>query len=354
MIKKIIFYSVAVIIIFALVTRAFLPFLLFHFVAKKLNQIPDYVAHIESVGVSAYQGSYRINHLELLKKSTAIPVPFFSADTIEFKLQWRELLQGHLVAEVRVIKPVLNFVIDPQGKDEQLSINDQWRTIVTQLYPLPFNRITIHNGEAYFRSYKGKPPFEVHLKNIESELNNLRQVKDTPTSLFAHLQATAKAMDGAGVKLDMQFNPFIKQPTFLLKAGLSGMKISAANNLLQHYTKVKVTEGWFSVYMEAAAAKGNIKGYVKPLFKNLQVTPPNEKVDNPIEYLYKGAVQLLTKILENPKQKTVATKIKIRGNIKDPSTNLFSIIGYLLRHAFIQALLPGIDHSIKMQDVVVS
>jgi hypothetical protein len=319
-VKKKIIYGIIIVGAIALILRAFLPAILYHLVEKNLNKIPGYVVQIGSVSVSLYRGSYHINQIQLLKKSTAIPVPFFSANTIEFKVQWKKLLQGHLVAEVIVIKPIINFVVDPQNKDQQLSIDNQWRTLVTRLYPLPFNRISLHEGEAYFRSYKASPPFEVHLKNIESELNNLHGVTNTVDLLFSTLNAQAKTMDGADVRIDMRFNPFLSQPTFTLKAGLKDMKVSAANNLLQHYTKVKVRQGTFSVYMEAVAAKGKIQGYVKPFFKNLKITSLQQKVGNPIEYLYQHAVQLLTPILENSKHKTIATKIKISGDVNAPNT----------------------------------
>ncbi len=341
--------AISILLIFA---RLALSPIILHFVQKKLNEIPEYKATVESVSINLYRGSYQINKVKLIKVNTKLPVPFFAANSIEFTVEWNVLFHGHLVAEVKATDPVLNFVIDPKGKNEQLTINDQWRTIVTKLFPLPFNKITLLNGEIYFKSYNSKPPFELYIKNISAELNNMRQITGDQNKLFAYLNAKGTAMDNADTKLMMQLNPFIEQPTFLLKGWLTNMNIKETNNFLSHYTKIKVSRGLFSLYVEAAAEKNKIKGYAKPIFKNLKIATPDSKNTNPIESLYNGAVQLIAKILENPKQKTVATKIMISGNINNPDTSLFSIIGYLLRHAFIQALLPGIDNSIKMQNVI--
>ncbi|MCE3238831.1 MAG: hypothetical protein K0R24_1812 [Gammaproteobacteria bacterium] len=351
-IKRTIFFTMLITIILLISARCALPSILRYFAEKKLNEIPGYKTQIESVSVHLYRGSYQINQVRLSKITANLPVPFFSADVVDFQVQWKALLQGRLVAQVKLVHPVIHFVIDPAGKNEQLTIDDQWRTIVTQLFPLPFNYLTILNGAAYFQSYNSKPPFELHIQKIQATLDNLNKVSGVSNSLFAHLKAEGIAMETATVTFNMQFNPFALQPTFLLKASVDNMNIQKANHFLQHYTKIKVSNGLFSLYIEAAAAKGKIKGYAKPLFKKLEIINPAKKA-SPVEYLYKEAVQFIVKVLENPKHKTVATKVKIMGNINHPNTHLFSIIGYLLRHAFIQALLPGIDHSIQMKDVMV-
>jgi hypothetical protein len=128
------------------------------------------------------------------------------------------------------------------------------------------------------------------------------------------------------------------------------MQIKEANNFLHHYTKIDVARGLFSFYIEAAAANGKIKGYAKPFIKNLKVVEPQKSM-TPIEALYKGALQVFAKILENPTKKTVATRIPISGNIEDPDTNIWAIIGNLLSHAFIQALLPQLDQNVHIQDI---
>jgi hypothetical protein len=90
-------------------------------------------------------------------------------------------------------------------------------------------------------------------------------------------------------------------------------------------------------------------GYAKPFLKNLQISPA--KASNPIEAIYDGALVVISKIVTNHKQNTIATKINISGNIEDPNTNIISILGYILSHAFIQALVPSVDHDVKMQDI---
>jgi hypothetical protein len=38
--------------------------------------------------------------------------------------------------------------------------------------------------------------------------------------------------------------------------------------------------------------------------------------------------------------------------VNDPDTSILSIIGYLIQHGFIRSLLPQIDNTIGMEDVI--
>lgn len=128
------------------------------------------------------------------------------------------------------------------------------------------------------------------------------------------------------------------------------MQIKGANDFLLHFTKICVQKGEFSLYSEVSTKNGEIHGYAKPLIKHLSILDP-KKERNPIKFIHKGIVEVGANILTNQKKQTIATKINFKGNINNPKTSTLSIIGYLLRNAFIQALLPQIDNSIEMNDI---
>lgn len=339
-----------VILLLLIAARVALPYALLHYVEYRLNQIPDYQAHVGDIHVRLWRGSYEIKDIQLQKLHKQIPVPFFAAESVELQIEWQALLRGALVGQIRMEQPKLNFVTDPRGKNEQLTIDQQWRQAVNALFPLNFNRIILHNGQVHYRSYAGEPPFNIYLKSVNAEVDNLRKVTQDDKEFSSKIHATAEGMDGSPVTLNVRLDPFAKQPTFKLNASLGNMAIPTANDFLHHYTKLDIKQGYFSLYLEAAAAKGKIIGYAKPMIKDLQVLDPNEQ-NNPVKALYKGAVQAVAKILENPEQGTVATKIPIKGDIKNPDTSVWSTIINLLHHGFIEALLPQIDHSIKMKDI---
>lgn len=345
--KKILLAILIVLIAF----RIGLPYMLLQYAVYRINKIPEYRVTIADVDVHLYRGSYTIKNIRLSKVTNKIPVPFFSAKRVDLAIEWRALFHGSFVGQMNIDYPMLNFVIDPAGKNEQLSIDREWQNAVKALFPLNFNKITVENGAVHFRSFSSNPPFDLYLKNLDAQVDNLRTVADhLAKKLPSTLALRANTMDGANVQLNIDFDPSEKQPTFNLKGMLENMRISAANNFLHHYTKIDVKSGLFSLYVEAAAAHGKIKGYAKPIIKNLKVIEPDKNM-TPIEALYKGALQLVAKILENPNKKTVATRITIKGNIQNPDTSIWSIVGNLLSHAFVQALLPQIDNTVDIQDV---
>jgi hypothetical protein len=56
-------------------------------------------------------------------------------------------------------------------------------------------------------------------------------------------------------------------------------------------------------------------------------------------------------IFKNQKEDQVATKVRIEGDFKNPQTFTLDAIFEVLRNAFIQALLPSIDHEININSV---
>lgn len=332
------------------IARLALPYVLHNYVEYRLNQIPEYQASISKISVHLWRGSYTIHDIKLNKLNKKIPVPFFAAKTVDLQLQWSALLKAKLVGQIAISQPSINFVTDPKGKNEQLSIDQQWRDAAEALFPVNFNRILITNGQIHYRSFTGDPPFNIYLKAIHAEIENLQGVQKSAAKLSSEITAVGQGMDGSQVSLNVKLDPAATQPTFKLSASIKDMTIPAANDFLHHYTKLDIKQGYFSLFVEAAAAKGKITGYVKPMIKNLQVVDPNEQT-NPLKSIYKGAVQVVAKVLENSEQQTVATKIPLKGNIEKPDTSIWPTIANLLRHAFIQALLPQIDHTVKLTDV---
>jgi hypothetical protein len=343
-------WTLLVIAIILLAFRLYLPYFLINYVETQVNKIPEYRVKIPDLDVHLWRGAYTIINLQLWRIDKHIPVPFFSAKTIDLSVEWEALLQGSFVAKIVINEPVINFVIDEKGKNDQLSLDDQWLNIVKTLFPLNFNSITIHNGDIYFRSYTGNPPFKVYMHNAEMQMDNMQKVASKQLLLPSTFKFNAATMESGSVSFKGRYNPFDKQPTFKIEAALKSLDVSQIKSFLKHFTSVDVQSGTFSLYGEAAAADNEIKGYVKPFIQNLKIAPT--KNSGPLDVLWDGAASVVAGILKNPDEKTIATKVNIEGRIDDPNTSIFSIIGYMIRHAFIQALLPEVDHNITMQDVI--
>lgn len=325
-----------------------LPTVLIHYAQNRINKIPQYEVSIGDIVVSLWRGSYSIKDLKLNKLNNKIPIPFFAAEQINLSVEWAALFHGSIVAKMDMLEPKLNFVIEPDNKNEQLNIDKEWEQAVKALFPLNFNKISIKNGEISLHSFSGKPPFKISLHDIDFEIENLQKVRGSK-ALYSTFNG--KGITNQGLfKVSGKVEPDAKKPTFLLKSTLKSMQIQGANDFLINFTHFDVKKGSLSIYSEIAAAKGKIHGYLKPIVKDLKIFNPQEKI-NPIKFVYKGLVAITAKLVTNSKKHTLATKIYIDGEIDDPETHVFSIIGYVLKHAFIQALLPEIDHTVEISQV---
>jgi hypothetical protein len=81
--------------------------------------------------------------------------------------------------------------------------------------------------------------------------------------------------------------------------------------------------------------------------KDIQVAKFRED-ENFGRKVWESIVQVAAKILENPDKERVATRIPIKGRFDKAEPDVWAAIGGLLRNAFIQALVPGIEGSVGL------
>lgn len=345
---KTVYFSVIIFLLVLVIARLALPSVLLHYAEHTLNKIPDYQVHIADVRVQLWRGRYTIEKLRVEKLNKAIPVPFFSAQEIIMAVDSSALLKGAVVGQIEIIKPQLNFVIDAKTDNEQLTIDDYWRQAVKALFPLNFNRIQISDGAVHLRDFSDAQPFDIYFYQVNAELKNLRTVIRTQ-QLSSTLSAQAKTMGNANADLYLKFDPLAKQTTFELAAKIEHMNLRQANDFFAHYLKLRTQSGIFSVYIEAAGKNSQVTGYIKPLIKDLKIANPTEA--NPIKKVYRAAAQAVTDILKNNQTDKVATRITMTGKLDNPELDFWSLLGNLLKNAFIQALWPEFDPSFKADTI---
>lgn len=100
-----------------------------------------------------------------------------------------------------------------------------------------------------------------------------------------------------------------------------------------------------------AAKDGKFKGYVKPIIKDLDVVGPEDKNDSFLHKIYENLVGGLGHLFKNPKKEQVATRVTLEGSFKNPETQTLEAVWEVVRNAFVQALLPSVDHQININSV---
>jgi hypothetical protein len=118
------------------------------------------------------------------------------------------------------------------------------------------------------------------------------------------------------------------------------------NDILRARGKFDVAKGTFELYSEVRIRDGAVKGYVKPLFKNVEVYESEQDKDkNVFRKAYEGLVGGAAKLLKNDRDE-IATITSLDGPLENPKANSMQALQGLLRNAFVKAILPGFRNEI--------
>jgi hypothetical protein len=330
--------------------RIALPYILLHYVNKQLASIEGYKGHVDDIDVSLYRGAYTIEGIRLDRISGKVPVPFIKAEEMDMSIEWRALLHGSVVAEIEVQKPVFNFVNGPTKATSQTGIDKHWTEVIDHLLPFKLNRVELKDGEVHYRDFHSSPQIDIFARKIHVLAENLSNAKHTKGSLPSTAVATAVVYDGTA-KVNMKIDPLSRVPTFDLNAQLTNVDLTHLNNFLRAYGNFDVERGEFSLYSEAAAKNNRISGYTKPIIKDIKVVSWKEDIRKPLKLIWESVVGAVAWILTNHKKDQIATKATFEGRLDDPDISVLSIIGQLLRNAFIQALVPSLENNVNINSI---
>jgi hypothetical protein len=298
---------------------------------------------IGDVRLSLWRGAYSIEDIRLVKTTGSVPVPFFSARRIDLAIETRALLAGKLVGKVRIEEPELNFVdaADPEGS--QTGAGGPWLAILRDLFPFDINSIEVTRGKIHFRAFQTDPPVDVYLSQVEGSIENLTNIHDDLTPMFASVSASALAMDQARVEYEMKLDPFSYRPTFQLALRLLGLDVTKTNALARAYGRFDFERGWFDLVTELDVKEGVLKGYVKPLFRDLEVFDLREDSRNPLQAFWEALVGTVAAVFKNQERNQVATVIPLQGYLENPNADYLATIGNILHNAFVRAYLPNLQ-----------
>jgi hypothetical protein len=104
-----------------------------------------------------------------------------------------------------------------------------------------------------------------------------------------------------------------------------------------------------SVYSQMRIKNGYITGYVKPLFKDVNVYDPKQDKKKPFfKKLYEGIVEGIGDLFTNKKEDRVATVAQISGPVSNPNSSIWQILGKAIENAFVKAILPGFERELTV------
>ncbi len=332
--------------------RLALPFAIKYYVNNQLSKIPEYSGKIGDVKVHLWRGAYEINSVVITKTTGHVPVPLFSAPVLDLSIQWRELFHGAVVGDVLLQRPELNFVAGPTPDQTQTGINKPWGETLASLFPFRINKFEIRQGQVHFQNFQKTPPVNIYIANLFSVATNLSNTRNLAQKLPAGLKASGQTLGNGQFDLDLKMDPLQKAPTFELNASLTNVDMVQLNDFLRSYGKLDVAAGNFSMFTSVASVQGAYKGYVKVLFRNLDVFEwEKERKKNVLDIFWEAIVGVLSEGFKNHTHDQLAAQIPVSGSFTDVHADLWSTTGSLLKNAFIRALVPKLGTKVKLTDV---
>jgi hypothetical protein len=344
--KKTLIILACIIVVFA-IFRLVLPSIVLHVVNKKLATLDGYIGHVYDIDILLIAGKYTLRDVQVVKTGGKVPVPFFQAQRADLSVEWGALFKGSIVGEIEVDKAELNFVQGPTEETTQTKAPNNWEEKVDEIMPLRINRFTFTNSEVHYRDFHSKPKVDVKMKEVNIVATNLTNVQDETDLLPASATASAQFYGGK-TTVNVKLNPFSKTPVFDLNAEMKGLNLTDINDFLEAYGNFEVHKGELNVYTEAAAKEGKIKGYVKPIVKDLDVV---QGKGNILKVVWEAIVGVSAWLFKNHPKDQLATQIEFEGSLDKPDINVFSVLGETLRNAFIQAIHPKIENTVNISTV---
>ena len=189
------------------------------------------------------------------------------------------------------------------------------------------------------------PNVRIYADHVEASLKNFSNQLAEGSAEF---QVGGRFMGSGDSRVTGTFRPETKNPNLSLSVAIENTDMKAMGKIFQAYGKFDIKRGEFSFFSEMTIRNGSVQGYVKPIFKNMEVTDmrtPEQK--SLFHKLYVGTVSVMSKLLKNRPRQQVATETDISGPLAEPRANIGQIIVNLVRNAFFIAILPGFEREVS-------
>jgi len=206
---------------------------------------------------------------------------------------------------------------------------------------LQIERLEIAKGRFSFVNRAASPPYRLSLTDATLTVENLsNQGAQGPSTI----RLSGKFMGSGQTQAWATMRPARAGADLDLKVSVEDTEMTSMNDVVRAYGKFGVSQGQFSLFSELKVTDGYITGYVKPLFRDVQVG--GDQPDEPKTFGQKvreTMIALLAKVLKNRPRGEVATVVTISGRVDQPQTRRWEAITGLLRNAFLRAILPGFE-----------
>jgi hypothetical protein len=206
-------------------------------------------------------------------------------------------------------------------------------------------KLEVVDSQAVYVNDTKDPHYILSISNLDLQLTNLsNHFNEGP----AHLVLRGRFMDSGVTTISGDFRPEKPGSDFDLDLAIRDASLPSLNNLLRAYGRFDVQAGELSVFSQVTVRRGEMTGYVKPLFTNVKVyDPAKNKNKSVVHQAYELAIGAATKVVKNSSTQKVATRIDVSGKLDNPNVSTWQALMQFVQNGFINAILPGFDRQTK-------
>ena len=190
-----------------------------------------------------------------------------------------------------------------------------------------------------------EPNYRLSFSDSDIALKNLSNHQQQGP---ADLTLRGKFMGSGDTNISGDFLASQNGPAFNMKVAIQNTDLPSMNDILRAYGRFDVAAGQFSVFSEISIKDGDMDGYVKPMFANLEVY--NYQKDKNTGVLHQAkelAIGGASHLFKNSNTQQVASQIDLKGKLTSPDISTWQALGQVLHNAFIEAILPGFDRAVQ-------
>ena len=183
--------------------------------------------------------------------------------------------------------------------------------------------------------------YRLFLTDINADLDNFSNRLEEGTGV---VKITGKFMGSGPTVVTGTFRPEKPRPDFDLAVKIIKTDVTTLNHVLRAYGDTDTHHDKFALFSELTVKNNRIDGYVKPLFRDVDVYDPEKDQDKTLSHrMYRAIVDGVMALLENVPRDEVATKGDMSGPVENPQASTWQIIEKLVQNAFFNAILPGFE-----------
>ena len=196
-------------------------------------------------------------------------------------------------------------------------------------------------------SYSDKttdPSYRLFFSDADIALKNLSNHQQQGT---ADLILRGKFMGSGDTNVSGNFLASQHGPALNMKVAIRNTDMPSMNDILRAHGRFDVAAGQFSVFSDISIKDGDVNGYVKPMFSNLEVYKYEKDRNTGILHQAKElAIGGASHLFKNSSTQQVASEIDLSGKLTSPDLSTWQAIAQVLRNAFIEAIIPGFDRAV--------